>query len=392
MRSDSAKKALSSILSIVMCVGVFTTVAVRANAAENKTFSVMTYNVYTQKAGVNEYFMPEHEKASYRSKLSAAMVSTIHPDIFATSEETKIFTQTFKEKLKNYESVGEDIFYSGVFNQMFSNPSVVDANRIYYDREKFGFLATDMVYLHEGNVHEIGLIPDETNYRAATFLALRYRPTGEKVVIANTHLGLKDDIIRRQSEIFVREAELFAKKHGIYNIIYLGDFNLSPENLPAMSKLNNIWDSNVQSNNTGNLHKGIDHIFTTKNMVIEDRTVINKEYWYDCELASDHRPVMANVHFGSYTKLDRPDNRLKTTIAGNTMQITSNTMPDIGMSDRVFVEFYNGDAIVMTTQLAPKAQDGAYYLNEAVNIPKNATSAKILIFGSTELKTLNLWN
>lgn len=113
-----------------------------------------------------------------------------------------------------------------------------------------------------------------------------------KYLIINTHLDFLNNISRKiqLNKIY----NYIEKKHTDYNIILVGDFNVTTKEkyfIDFINKLDKL-DIVLLSNNTPTIKsKVIDHVFLSKNIKVKEFRVINNDNIVD----SDHFPIIVNL-------------------------------------------------------------------------------------------------
>lgn len=393
------KKVMGIILSALVLVGSSALTTKAADIPREvgvPDFTAMSYNVKGEVAYFNElYHTSEEWKAENRSQKQLEMLLKYSPDVLGVSEETYEFRRTFYNHLPGYDSVGEYLFTPDTFfSPLFSNTNLPDANRVYFKRSVFDYLGSDTIWLHEGNVQEVGVIEGETNVRGATMVALRFKETNEKFVISNTHLGLNDDIANRQMEILVRETEAFAKQHGISAILYMGDYNLGYTAVKSLATgdYQCIWDTSVTSHNQPGMGGSwVDHIYVNNKLRLLDRLSLDASEWDNSDSSSDHDPLLANVCFSSYIPRGNiASNTIKTNVSGDRLVIQSGTIDGLGQSNG-FVMFYdaNNTYVGATQLIARQDTNGSYYISDSAYIPSGSVRANLKIDGGQTYG--NIW-
>jgi endonuclease/exonuclease/phosphatase family metal-dependent hydrolase len=252
----------------------------------------MTYNIRydNPKDSSNNW---EHRKEFLLSQLNY-----YSPDIIGTQEGLEHQVKWLDENLIDYN-------YVGVGRADVKEKGKGEFSAVYYNTKKLKKIFSNTFWLSE--------TPDKPSRgwdaslnRICTYLLLEDKENGNKFWVFNTHFDHKGKFAREKS------AELILSKIKSINVenlpvILMGDFNLTPNELPIKNISKRLNDSrhSAISNVFGSegtfcsfdickkVSRRIDYIFTSENILVQDYAVfsdvVNQKY------PSDHFPVFVNI-------------------------------------------------------------------------------------------------
>jgi endonuclease/exonuclease/phosphatase family metal-dependent hydrolase len=233
-----------------------------------------------------------------RKETLTELLDYYKPDIFGTQEGLVHQLNYIRERLKTYEYAGggrSDGKTAGEFTCIF------------YNAQKYELITDSTFWLSE--------TPDRPSkgwdaayLRICTYALLRYRPTGYKIWVVNTHLDNTGPQARlKGAELVIARIKQVSADTG-YPIILMGDLNSTENDGPVQYINTFLTDCRVLSKSkpygpSGTFNdfevnrqpeRRIDFIFTTpanvmvnKYAVIDDRSGL--------KYPSDHLPVMVEL-------------------------------------------------------------------------------------------------
>ena len=256
------------------------------NSCSNSTekINIMTYNIRldTEADGINIW--------DNRKEGIVSLIKEEDVDVLGIQEGLPDQVNYLSDQLKDYNFIGEG--RDGGNNGEYS--------AIYYKKEKMNLIETETFWLSETpEIPSIGW--DAAINRIVTLGIFKIKKSKKELIVYNTHFDHIGKIAREKSVGVILN---HIKENDFQNrpLIVMGDFNLSPEDLPIelLSKeLNDSFKLYPVKNPVGTFNgfdldskllDRIDYIFT-KNIKITNYKHLNKKLpsglW-----PSDHLPIL----------------------------------------------------------------------------------------------------
>lgn len=256
------------------------------NSCSNSTekINIMTYNIRldTEADGINIW--------DNRKEGIVSLIKEEDVDILGIQEGLPDQVNYLSDQLKDYNFIGEG--RDGGNNGEYS--------AIYYKKEKMNLIETETFWLSETpEIPSIGW--DAAINRIVTLGIFKIKKSKKELIVYNTHFDHIGKIAREKSVGVILK---HIKENDFQNrpLIVMGDFNLSPEDLPIelLSKeLNDSFKLYPVKNPVGTFNgfdldskllDRIDYIFT-KNVKITNYKHLDKKLssglW-----PSDHLPIL----------------------------------------------------------------------------------------------------
>ena len=256
------------------------------NSCSNSTekINIMTYNIRldTEADGINMW--------DNRKEGIVSLIKEEDVDILGIQEGLPAQVNYLSDQLKDYNFIGEG--RDGGNNGEYS--------AIYYKKEKMNLIETETFWLSETpEIPSIGW--DAAINRIVTLGIFKIKKSKKELIVYNTHFDHIGKIAREKSVGVILN---HIKENDFQNrpLIVMGDFNLSPEDLPIelLSKeLNDSFKLYPVKNPVGTFNgfdldskllDRIDYIFT-KNVKITNYKHLDKKLssglW-----PSDHLPIL----------------------------------------------------------------------------------------------------
>jgi len=254
--------------------------------------SVATYNIRVD--------VPFDTANSWEKRKEAVtdLLRFYHPDIFGLQEGLFHQLNYICEHLEKYRYAG-----SG----RDDGKTAGEYSCIFYNTEKYELLTDSTFWLSE--------TPDKPSKgwdaaytRICTYALLRYRSTGYKVWVINSHLDNAGPQARLNGvELIISRLKKMIDDSG-YPVILMGDLNSEAHEAPVKTLSSFLSDSRIVSKekpygpeatfngfNSGSLpEKRIDFIFVSSLKIeVENYIVIDDRY--EMKYPSDHFPVMVQM-------------------------------------------------------------------------------------------------
>ncbi|MEO8148402.1 MAG: endonuclease/exonuclease/phosphatase family protein [Bacteroidia bacterium] len=260
----------------------------------SQSFRLITYNLRYDNAddGVNQW-------GNRREKV-AELIKKYNPDIFGVQEGLHNMLEDLKILLPEYNFVGvgrDDGKTKGEYSAIF------------YKR--------DLIKVEQDSTFWLSKTPavagskswDAAITRICTWAKFKDIKSGKQFYLFNTHFDHMGDTARLQSALLLKKTGMM--KAGGLPIVFMGDFNSEPEELPYKVMTNNnegpIKDSFYSAIKNaadtlctftgfevnGKICERIDYIFTDQYWLVKFYNIIRDNdgtYYY-----SDHLPVMCEV-------------------------------------------------------------------------------------------------
>ena len=256
------------------------------NSCSNSTekINIMTYNIRldTEADGINIW--------DNRKEGIVSLIKEEDVDVLGIQEGLPAQVNYLSDQLKDYNFIGEG--RDGGNNGEYS--------AIYYKKEKMNLIETETFWLSETpEIPSIGW--DAAINRIVTLGIFKIKKSKKELIVYNTHFDHIGKIAREKSVGVILN---HIKENDFQNrpLIVMGDFNLSPEDLPIelLSKeLNDSFKLYPVKNPVGTFNgfdldskllDRIDYIFT-KNVKITNYKHLDKKLssglW-----PSDHLPIL----------------------------------------------------------------------------------------------------
>ncbi|MCB8506790.1 InlB B-repeat-containing protein, partial [Enterococcus durans] len=296
--------------------------SIPAKAAESENgewdIKVVSFNLKFELAHYNELHHNGGHPVDKRKGMTANMVNSYKPDIFGTCEETKSF-RNYLPKATGYGYYGEPLNSYSALQQEFSNSSQPQADRVYYNKERFEGIYGVTIWLHDGDVYKKGKFKEEDVYRGAAVAVLKDKKSNKKIIAAMTHLGLNGENADRESAVLLNFVKNMKDKYGADQFVIMGDMNYSSY-FKKNGELINVYESGAKNLNSstdmttwhdwGKLkdRAPLDYVFLEKKegscYKFINFQILNSAVWGDALKASDHYPLFATLRFSHEHKLN----------------------------------------------------------------------------------------
>lgn len=260
-------------------------------------YNLMTYNLRYDNVNDADNSWPN------RKEFIQSQIEYYEPDIIGTQEGMIHQIKWLDDNLTNYG-------YEGIGRDEDRGNGSGEFSAIFYNQKKIKVVEANTFWLSE-TPEFISKGWDASQNRICTYVLFEDLNNKRKFWVFNTHLDHKGDLAREKSvELILTYIKNVNK--NLYPFIFMGDFNLTPEQLPILKICEEMNDSRSASlskpfgpeETFSDFQvcqiplKRIDFIFTSRNNIIVNKyatlvDVLNLHY------PSDHYPVLINISLKS---------------------------------------------------------------------------------------------
>ena len=259
----------------------------------SQDFKIMTYNIRldVEVDGENDW--------THRKDFFTSQIQFYEPDIFGVQEAKPNQITDISNALLQYSCLG--IGREGIGKGESSN--------IYFKKERFSVIASNTFWLSE-TPNEISKGWDAAFNRVCTYALFKELKTNKRIWVFNTHLDHVGEVARTKGIALIvsKIKELNIKN---YPVIFMGDFNSTPDSERIIALKNVMNDSRTISKNApfgpsgtfnGFKHNEpvtelIDYIFISKNKKISVNKYAVLSDSKNLKYPSDHLPVYIEIHY-----------------------------------------------------------------------------------------------
>ena len=259
----------------------------------SQDFKIMTYNIRldVEVDGENDW--------THRKDFFTSQIQFYEPDIFGVQEAKPNQITDISNALLQYSCLG--IGREGIGKGESSN--------IYFKKERFSVIASNTFWLSE-TPNEISKGWDAAFHRVCTYALFKELKTNKRIWVFNTHLDHVGEVARTKGIALIvsKIKELNIKN---YPVIFMGDFNSTPDSERIIALKNVMNDSRTISKNApfgpsgtfnGFKHNEpvtelIDYIFISKNKKISVNKYAVLSDSKNLKYPSDHLPVYIEIHY-----------------------------------------------------------------------------------------------
>ena len=259
----------------------------------SQDFKIMTYNIRldVEVDGENDW--------THRKDFFTSQIQFYEPDIFGVQEAKPNQVTDISNALLQYSCLG--IGREGIGKGESSN--------IYFKKERFSVIASNTFWLSE-TPNEISKGWDAAFNRVCTYALFKELKTNKRIWVFNTHLDHVGEVARTKGIALIvsKIKELNTKN---YPVIFMGDFNSTPDSERIIALKNVMNDSRTISKNApfgpsgtfnGFKHNEpvtelIDYIFISKNKKISVNKYAVLSDSKNLKYPSDHLPVYIEIHY-----------------------------------------------------------------------------------------------
>lgn len=233
-----------------------------------------------------------------RSKLVTSLIKEYEPDSFGVQEATKSWMRALKNRLKDYDYVGE---YRDNY------PIGTEASAVFYLKDKYNLVDSGTIWLSDTPDVKYTKYEDSGCYRVASWATLENKETGEIYTHINTHLDHKGEQARL-NQIQVLKNKIEELQAQGYPVVCTGDFNnyeSSSEYETMVSLMDDSKylakesDSGITYHNYKRVEdkdEPIDFIFVPEDTAVS-RYRIMDEMYKDKVFLSDHYGICVDLKF-----------------------------------------------------------------------------------------------
>ncbi len=258
----------------------------------SQNISLMTYNI--------RYDNPRDSSNNWhhRKDFLLSQLNYYEPEVIGIQEALEHQVKWLDEKLETYN-------YVGIGRGDIKEKNSGEFSPIFYDKNKFNKIESNTFWLSE-TPDQASRGWDASLNRICTYILLEEKETNKYIYVFNTHFDHKGKLAREKSANLILQ-KMISLNSKNYPMVLMGDFNLTPDEIPIQNISNQLNDSRrititkpfgeegtFCGFNIGKpITKRIDYIFTSKNILVNNYAVfsdiVNQKY------PSDHLPVFINI-------------------------------------------------------------------------------------------------
>ncbi len=217
------------IFCFVICFGLF---FLQKQGFAEEIIKVMTFNLRygTAMDGPNHW--------NKRKDILVEVIKNYDPDILGTQECLDFQAKYIEEQISSYSFIGRGREKDGSSEQ----------TSIFYKKDMWEALETQFFWISETPEEPGSKSWDTVCTRIVTWVKLKHKPTGKKILFVNTHLDHKGEVARQKGAEII--CEKIKKDNENLPVIITGDFNAVGEKSETWKIFmnNGLNDSWMKSN------------------------------------------------------------------------------------------------------------------------------------------------